>query len=64
MSEVINFENTRDYEVSVWTLQDSYLTTLKWSGNNNRGTIQNPMMQLSDDGTEAFSFSIPMYIWV
>lgn len=55
---------TRDYEVSVWTLQDSYITTLKWSGSQHKGTIQNPQMSLSDDGTESFSFNIPMYLWI
>lgn len=57
-------ENVRDYEVSVWTLQDSYLATLKWSGSSHKGQIQEPKMTLSDDGTETFSCTIPMYLWV
>lgn len=57
-------ENVRDYEVSVWTLQDSYLATLKWSNSSHKGQIQEPKMSLSDDGTESFSFTIPMYLWV
>jgi len=32
-------KNVRDYEVSIWTLQDSYLTTLKWSKSSHKGQI-------------------------
>ena len=41
-------ENIRDYEVSVWTLQDSYMTTLKWSDSSHKGQIQEPKMTLSE----------------
>ena len=57
-------DNIRDYEVSVWTLQDSYIATLKWSNSSHKGQIQEPKMTLSDDGTESFSFSIPMNLYV
>jgi hypothetical protein len=61
MSEMIDL-TPRDYEVSVWTLQDSYKATLKWSGIDHQGQIMAPKMSISDDGTETFSFSIPMYL--
>lgn len=57
-------DSIRDYEVSVWTLQDSYIATLKWSNSSHKGQIQEPKMTLSDDGTESFSFSIPMNLYV
>lgn len=53
--------NSRDYEVSVWTLQDSFITVLKPSKTWNKGQIQNPEMEIKNDGTQTFSFSIPMY---
>lgn len=54
----------RDYMVSVWTLQDSFITVLKPSSAEMRGKdwIQNPEMSLKDDAMNTFSFSIPMYI--
>lgn len=56
-------EEIRSYEVSVWTLQDEFISVLKWSNVENKGTIQDPKMILSDDGTQNFTFSIPMYIY-
>lgn len=52
----------RSYEVSIWTLQDSFITVLKWSNLENKGQIQQPKVTLDSDGTENFSFSIPMYL--
>ena len=52
----------RDYEVSVWTLQDSFITVLKQSKLENREKIQEPKMILKDDGENTFSFKIPMYL--
>ena len=54
----------RDYEVQVWTLQDSYLATLKWSKADHKGQIYDAKMGLVDDGTQGFSFTIPMYLYV
>ena len=51
----------RSYEVSLWTLQDDFITVLKWSDAEQKGRIQNPKMTLNIDGTEKFTFSIPMY---
>lgn len=56
-------EEIRSYEVSLWTLQDAFISVLKWSNIENTGTIENPKMILSDDGTQSFTFSIPMYIY-
>ena len=56
-------EEIRSYEVSVWTLQDEFITVLKWSNVENKGTIQEPKMIISDDGTQSFTFTIPMYLY-
>jgi hypothetical protein len=32
----------RSYEVSLWTLQDEFITVLKWSDAEQRGRIENP----------------------
>lgn len=53
---------TRNYEISVWTLQDSFLTVLGASDDKYKGRIQNPEMKLVNDGTMEFNFSIPMYL--
>ena len=52
----------RSYEVSIWSLQDSFITVLKWANLDNRGQIQEPKMILDVDGTQNFTFSIPMYL--
>ena len=56
----------RNYEVSVWTLQDSFITVLKPYSDDLRNItqIEDPNLKLQDDGTEEFNFSIPMYIRV
>ena len=54
-------EEVRSYEVSIWTLQDEFLTVLKWSDIEQKGRIEHPKMVLADDGTQSFDFSIPMY---
>ena len=51
----------RSYEVSLWTLQDSFMTVLKWSDAEQKRRIENPMLTLNVDGTQKFTFSIPMY---
>ena len=55
---------SRDYEVSVWTLQDEFISVLKPTGIVNRGQIENATMKIVDDGTQVFTFSIPMYIYI
>ena len=54
---------TRDYEVSLWSLQDSLITVLKPYGLEYKGQIQNGKLQDRDDGTQTFSFNIPMYYY-
>ena len=51
----------RSYEVSLWTLQDDFMTVLKWSDVEQKGRIENPILTLNVDGTQKFTFSIPMY---
>ena len=66
MTENINLDQNfnRSYEVSVWTLQDSFLTVLKWSNIRNKGTLQDPSLTINTDGTQNFSFSIPMSLYI
>lgn len=54
--------NIRDYEVSIWTLQDEFITVLKHSKTENKGKIQDPDFDLKNDGTLTFTFSLPMYL--
>lgn len=53
----------RKYEVSVWTLQDEFITLLRRSENDYLGQIIDVKFHIIDDGTEEFSFKIPMYIY-
>ena len=53
---------TRDYEVSLWSLQDSFIAILKQYGLEYKGQIQEPQLTDKDDGTQSFTFTIPMYI--
>lgn len=55
--------NLRPYEISLWTLQDSYIATLKAIGLHNKGQIETPKYQIKDDGTQELSFNIPMYYY-
>lgn len=52
----------RNYEVSVWTLQDSFITVLKPDKLESKGQIENAKMHLVNDGTAELSFTIPMYL--
>ena len=60
MAEVYETQ-LRSYEVSIWTLQDSFVTVLKPSELEHKGQIQEGIFEIGDDGTEHFTFSIPMY---
>lgn len=53
---------TRNYELSVWTLQDGFIAVLGASGAQYRGRVQNPEINLVNDGTSELTFSIPMYL--
>ena len=63
---LLNGENVaiRSYEVSVWSLQDSFITVLKWAQIDNKGQIQQPELTIDVDGTEEFTFTIPMYLTI
>ena len=53
----------RDYEVSLWTLQDSFIAILKPYGLEYKGQIQSGKITDKDDGTQTFTFTIPMYLY-
>ena len=55
--------NERDYEVSLWSLQDSLIAILKQYGHEGKGQIQDGKLTDKDDGTQSFSFTIPMYYY-
>lgn len=56
------YSKRRGYEISLWTLQDGFIAVLGDSSSQTRGYIENPSMQLSNDGTQELDFSLPMYI--
>ena len=51
----------RPYEISLWTLQDSFISVLKPLGISSRGQIETPKCRIKNDGTQELSFIIPMY---
>ena len=53
----------RDYEVSIWTLQDEFISVLKPSHLERKGQIEQGSFTVKDDGTQELTFSIPMYIY-
>ena len=55
--------SVRLYEVQLWTLQDDFITVLKENDVENKGQIQEPNFKNNIDGTQNFSFKIPMYIY-
>ena len=59
---MVTDKNPRQYEVSLWTLQDSFITVLKGYNTDNFGTIKEPSMEVKDDSEDTFSFKLPMYI--
>lgn len=59
---MITNKNTREYEVQLWTLQDSFITVLKSFNIDNFGTIEEPHLELNDDSEDRFTFRLPMYI--
>lgn len=60
---LLHYYNTRvrSYEVSIWTLQDRFLSVLKWPTMDCKGQIQDAQVTLRDDGMQEFTFSIPKY---
>ena len=75
----MNGEYLRDYELSIWTLQDTFINVLKWSGMEYRdindefirkypgigqkGQIQDGSLNIVDDGTEKLEFSVPRFYY-
>lgn len=54
-------KDIRPYEISLWTLQDGFITVLKPLGLGNKGQIEKPQFNLKTDGTQELSFQLPMY---
>lgn len=53
-------QNIRDYELSIWTLQDSFITVLGTADVAHKGQLIEPKMKISTDGTQSLEFSIPI----
>ena len=54
----------RDYEVSIWSLQDEFIFVLKPSGIEKKGMIENKKFDLfGSESINKYEFSIPMYIY-
>lgn len=53
----------RPYEISLWTLQDSFITVLKPINLYNKGHFETPKITIKDDGTQELSFKVPMYYY-
>lgn len=54
-------KDIRPYEISLWTLQDGFITVLKPLGLGNKGQVEEPQFVLKTDGTQQLTFKIPMY---
>ena len=54
--------NIRPYEISLWTLQDGFISVLKPYGILNYGQVESPIIKIKDDGIQELTFSVPMYI--
>lgn len=59
---MITNRNPRNYEVSIWTLQDSFITVLQPSNLEQKGCIEDPELKISDSNANTFSFKIPMHL--
>ena len=53
----------RPYEISLWTLQDGFISILKPINVFNRGQIETPKSRIKNDGTQELNFTIPMYYY-
>lgn len=53
----------RSYEISIWSLQDDYITVLKQADIEYKGQAQDAEMRLNVDGTQELTFRLPMYIY-
>lgn len=57
----MNKKIIRPYEMSVWTLQDEFITILKSHDVANKGQLVSPSINIKDDGTQELTFNVPMY---
>lgn len=55
--------NLRPYEISLWTLQDSFISVLKPLNLYTKGQIETPKIVIKDDGTQELTFKVPMYYY-
>lgn len=53
----------RNYEVSIWSLQDEFITVLKATNIDYKNILTTPKVKILTDGTQEISFSIPMYLY-
>ena len=54
----------RNFEISIWTLQDDFIATIESAWAKAKGKTQNASMNLNIDGTQQLTFSVPMYYYV
>lgn len=54
----------RNFEISIWTLQDAFITTIESAWIKTKGKTQNASMTLNIDGTQQLTFSVPMYYFM
>lgn len=57
----MNKKIIRPYEMSIWTLQDEFISVLKSHDIANKGQLISPHVSLKDDGTQELTFTVPMY---
>ena len=54
----------RNFEISIWTLQDDFITTIESAWIKTKGKTQDASMNLNIDGTQQLTFSVPMYYFI
>lgn len=57
------YKKPRDCEISLWTLQDEFITVLKPWGIEDKKFLVKKNMTVVDDGTQELTFSIPLYVY-
>jgi hypothetical protein len=62
LSNFINLsQKSRPYKIDVYGLQDNYLGTLQSYSGSIVGQVVEPVIELSTDGTQKFTCSIPKF---
>lgn len=54
-------QKSRPYKIEVYGLQDDYLGTLQAYNDSFIGQVREPVIDISDDGSQSFACSIPRY---